>query len=541
MIKPIIQTYILIFFLSNLLSIPVTNLNSQTLDSKAAGKPNSVPKQQSLSSYSADKLATMIEKSRQRWQVPGCSVIIVTPQKVIYLGGHGVREIRTKEKIDADTIFPLASCSKAFTATLLAKLADEGTLLLDDPVQKHLPYFHLSDPVADKLVTLRDLLCHRTGVAGNDLLWYHAPWSQENIIRRVAHLPLSKPFRTAMQYQSILYSAAGTAAGNAAQSTWAELIRDQILQPLEMNHSSLDTNGFSKQKNIASGHHFDSKDQLSSVPWYLIKHPDPAGSINSSASDLGNWLQFQLNEGKFKDNRILSPSLIKETRKPHIVVQLDEDEDKELFPETNVMSYGLGWNIHDYRGQLTVAHSGWIDGFSAHIRFLPKKQIGMAILSNLFASRFNLSIANQLTDELLNLPAMDWDDRYLKIIEFRNTQKREKENRLQKQRLKNTQPSLPLHEIHGTFYDPAYGIVKVRFDQDHLVLSWSSFNSPLIHFQLNSFRLSNDYLDGQFANFLFNRKKELIGLNFLNVNFSKMEFIEVEPRILPNEQEHDSP
>src|SRR5262245_20918521 len=164
----------------------------------------------------AKAIDEIVQEALKAWDVPGAAVVIVQDDRVLYLKGHGVRQLGGKEPVTADTIFGLASCSKAFTTLALAMLVDEGKMSWDDPVRKHVPFFRLADPLADAKVTLRDLLCHRTGVASHDLLCYRAPWNLEEQIRRIGKAEPSRSFRSAFQYQSIMFIAAGHGIGTAA-------------------------------------------------------------------------------------------------------------------------------------------------------------------------------------------------------------------------------------------------------------------------------------------------------------------------------------
>jgi len=176
----------------------------------------------------------LVEKALAAWHVPGVAVAIVQDNEVVYLKGHGVREIGGRDLVTADTVFPLASCSKAFTTTAMAMLVDEGKMAWDDLVRKHLPTFRLSDPLADRNVVLRDLVCHRTGLRSHDLLWYRATWKPEEAVRRAGLLPLDKPFRSAFQYQSTMFTAAGLCVSSASGMPWHDFVRRRILDPLEM-------------------------------------------------------------------------------------------------------------------------------------------------------------------------------------------------------------------------------------------------------------------------------------------------------------------
>src|SRR5262249_50606549 len=153
--------------------------------------------------------------SLRSWQAPGVAVAVVQNDRVVYLRGMGVREQGRSERVTPDTLFGIASCTKAFTATAVALLIDDGKASWDDPVRKHVGFFRLADPLANRDVTLRDLLCHRTGLSRHDLLWYRAPWSVEETVRRMAFLEPSSSFRSRYEYNNLCYLAAGLAVQSA--------------------------------------------------------------------------------------------------------------------------------------------------------------------------------------------------------------------------------------------------------------------------------------------------------------------------------------
>ncbi len=195
-----------------------------------------------------------VHEALKAWGVPGVAVAVVRDDRVVYLKGHGLCALGSDRPVTPDTVFPLASCSKSFTTTVLAMLVDEGTIRWDDPVQKHLPWFHLADPLADREVTIRDLVTHRTGLRGHDLLWYRSPFKPEELVRRAGLLPLDKPFRTAFQYQSTMFTAAGLVAEAATHAPWADLVRKRIFDPLAMTGSSLTTLDVEKVADRAMPH-----------------------------------------------------------------------------------------------------------------------------------------------------------------------------------------------------------------------------------------------------------------------------------------------
>src|SRR5262245_28773110 len=188
----------------------------------------------------------IVKDALTAWRVPGAAVAVVHDGKVIYLKGFGLRSVEARDPVTPDTLFPIGSCSKSFTTTALALLVDEGKVGWDDPVRKHLPAFRLSDPLADADVRLRDLLCHRTGLAAHDLLWCRAPWPPEERVRRAGLLPLDRPFRSAFQYQSTMYTAAGLVVSTSGQP-WDTFVSKRLFSPLDMKTACCTTTAAEKR------------------------------------------------------------------------------------------------------------------------------------------------------------------------------------------------------------------------------------------------------------------------------------------------------
>lgn len=465
----------------------------------------------------AKSIDRLVDQALRAWDVPGVAVVIVNSDGVVHIKGYGVREINGKP-VTPDTIFPLASCSKAFTTMLIAALADDGKLNWDDPVRKHLPIFHLSDPHADALVTLRDLAAHRTGVGSHDLLWYRAPWSQEELIRRVGKLPMSRPFRTEMQYQTIMYVAAGQAAARAGGQSWDRLLQERLLRPLGMKDTELTTTAAEKHTDRASGHRPGKNGKLEVVPWYSQQEANPAGSVHTTARDLATWLQFHLNTGMHNREQLVSARRVRETHSPHTVIRLGETA-QVMNPETQQISYGLGWVIQDYRGKLLLMHAGLIDGFRAHLTILPKDGYAFAILANREGTRMNLALSNSLVDLLLGLSAKDWNKYLLDVLadEEAETKRRARQEKLDR---KGLPPSVALESLAGVYEDPAYGTATVRLEKDQLEWRWSSWRISLEHFDADRFRLKTEEppLNGAMIRFVVKDGKPL-ELRFAGATF----------------------
>src|SRR5947209_11740857 len=189
----------------------------------------------------AGKLDKIVNDAMKAWNVPGTAVAIIQDDRVVAAKGYGVKRAGSNDPVTADTIFAIGSATKAFTSCAAAMLVDEGKMAWDDPVRNHVEFFRLADPMANELVTLRDLMCHRTGLSRHDLLWIGSPWTREELIRHIGSVPLTKPFRTTYQYQNIMFLTAGYAVGRASGGTWDEFVQRRIFDALGMTSSDLST------------------------------------------------------------------------------------------------------------------------------------------------------------------------------------------------------------------------------------------------------------------------------------------------------------
>jgi CubicO group peptidase (beta-lactamase class C family) len=431
----------------------------------------------------SDTLDRLIGEALRAWRVPGAAVVIVRDGNVEYLAGHGVRTQGEKEPVTPKTLFPLGSCSKAFTTAGLAMLVKEGKLSWDDHVRKHVSFFRLSDPLVDSRVVLRDLLCHRTGLATHDLLWYRAPWTPEESVRRAGALPLARPFRTAFQYQSTMFTAAGFALESAAGQKWNEFIQSRLFDPLGMKTAGYTTTAF-KTDDRASGHRIGANREVEALAeWCPGPRPDAASTIHANAADLAGWLKMQLDPAQ----------PLAETHTPQMVIPLVGREGR-MHPDTNQMSYGMAWVIQDYKGHKVVAHSGILDGFRVQLTLVPKAKLGFAVLANLHGTRMNLALSYTLLDRLLGLERRDWHTHLLKEVRQEEDEIARKQNERLKARHQGTRPSRELAAYAKSYQHPAYGTARISREHGRLVFHWGSFHSPLDHYQYDTFSVQLDPL-----------------------------------------------
>ena len=472
---------------------------------------------QGVDSSAVDRI---VREAMKSWGVPGVALVVVREGQVAYFNGFGRRDVDRPEPIDPDTLFPLASCTKAFTVADLALLADDGRLKWDDPVRQHVPDFHLADPNADNLVTLRDLVSHRTGVRGHDLLWYKAPWGQEESIRRMSRMPLEGQFRSTYAYNSIMFMVAGKAVGKFHTDGWAGFTRERLLTPLGMKNTVLTGAEFARNGNRAHGYRRNHDGQFMAVPQYPMPVPNSAGSVYISARDLGNWLLFQLGDGTWRGKRLLSSESLEEMHKPQVVIPLD-DAAKGTFPEAHLLSYAMGWNVSDYRGTRIVQHAGWIDGYRVHLTLLPEQHAGFAILCNLDGTRMNLAASNSLADLLLALPEKDWNAYFGRVEEARAKKAEAEKRQREAGRQSDVKPTLPLAAYAGEYEHSAYDVCKVVVDKQSLRWEWSSFKKQLRHYRGDIFDFHDATLGDQLLTFTV-KGNAVVALHVLDFDFKKI-------------------
>jgi len=428
-----------------------------------------------------------ITKTMQDWKDPGLAIAVVKDDSIVLMKGYGTRTMGKTEPVDEHTMFAIGSSSKAFTATLVAMLVDQGKMKWDDPATAYLPGLQLYDPYVTRELTVRDLLTHRSGLARGDVMWYATDYNRDEILRRVRFLKPTWSVRSRFGYQNIMYLAAGQAAARAAGTTWDELVRDRIFSPLGMTESNTSVRELAGRANVATPH-TDVNDTLMTVPWHNIDNIGPAGSINSNVFDMIKWVRFQLAQGKAGGKSLVSASALGETHTAQMTIPVSADG-RQLNPYTHLQSYGMGWFLQDYRGRELDQHGGNIDGMSAMVAIMPEEKIGLVILTNANGSPVPTIAMNRVLDALLNEPARDWNAEYRKQFDKLRAQAKEAEQKRLAQRTMGTKPSLALDRYAGVYSDSMYGDISVRMDNGALRLKYgTAYDGTLEHWHYDTFR-----------------------------------------------------
>ncbi len=438
---------------------------------------------QSIDPAAVDRL---VRDTMSRWKVPGMSVAIVQNDRVVYMKGFGVRELTQTAAVTPDTLFQIGSTTKAFTTTAMAMLVDEKKMSWDDPVRKYIDYFHLTDPCADSLVTLRDIVSHRTGLSRHDEIWDYTALSREDIIRHVGTIKLTKPFRSAYQYNNIMLMTAGEAIASAAKMPWSDFVKTRILDPLGMRETVIGEADWQRSEH-ATGYGYDAKrDLVVAQPSQPYESLAPAGTMKSSARDMAQWIRFQLNDGVVDGKRLVSAETLSETRSPQTIVPLTGDT-KDENPESNLSAYGMAWRIQDYRGELLVSHGGALNAFRTQVDLLPKQHSGFVVLASLGRGFAVIAMRNALADMLLGKSTRDWNGYYLALDAKERADEKKRKVAEDSRRHLDTKPSRELAAYAGTYSNPGYGPSAVSLDGDHLVVQYGRLRIPLTHYHFDTF------------------------------------------------------
>jgi CubicO group peptidase (beta-lactamase class C family) len=419
---------------------------------------------------SGNRLAGLDAELQQllgKWHASGFAVAVVEKNKIIYAKGFGYRDFENKLPVTPTTQFAIGSCSKAFTCGLLGILREEKKLSFDDSPIKYIPELRFNKPEMNNLITIKDIMTHRTGLPRHDFSWYLFPThSRDSLMMRIEHQPPFAAVREKWYYNNFMFLTQGVIAEKITGKSWEENIRQHFFEPLQMKNSTTVIDGLRKGTEAAIGYEVKNKTQVTKMDYYDIAAMGPAGSINSSVNEMANWLITWINGGKFQGKQVLPDTYVKEAMGSHMVINNDPPDPE--FPDVHMGNYGYGWFLSSYKGHYRVEHGGNIDGFSANVSFFPTDSIGIVVLVNQNGSVLPSLIRNTISDKLLNVKPTDWNKVYTKRVEDAEKQQASAKAATQSAQKKNTKPSHILYDYTGSYHHPGYGKFELFVERDSL-------------------------------------------------------------------------
>ena len=392
------------------------------------------------------------------------AVAVVKDGRVLLAKGYGVRKLGEPAPVDAQTLFGIASNTKAFTATALGLLAEEGKIEWDGPVTRYLPWFQMYDPYVTREMTVRDLLVHRSGLglgAGDLLLFPETTYTRREILHRLRFVRPATSFRSAYAYDNILYIAAGEVVEAVSGMSWENFIAERILKRVGMTSSRPRHSADVTRMNVAIPH-AGLETGITAQPIDENDNMNPAGGILSCAEDMARWMLVHLNEGRLADGGRLFDARTERELGTLVTPMPISDPPAELAAQRmNFSGYALGFRVSDYRGRKLVNHTGGLTGYVSRLVMVPELELGIAVLTNQESDEAYNSIIFAVLDKAMGAPATDWAAAYLKIQERARARTAEALKQAGEKRTVGLQPSLPLVTYAGTYEDAWYGPVII--------------------------------------------------------------------------------
>jgi CubicO group peptidase (beta-lactamase class C family) len=441
-------------------------------------------------SFITDSLDSYIERGMALWQIPGLAISIVKDGKVIFSKGYGTKEQNKTDKVDVNTLFIIASNTKLFTGTSLALLDYEKKLSLNDKVTKYIPWFRLYDSNSTRLVTVKDLLCHRLGTKTfqGDFTFWDSNLPKDSIIWKMRYLKPSQEFRQDFGYCNSAFLVAGRVLEKVTGKTWESFVKETILTPLGMDNTYMNTAKVEMKPNVAQPHN-NLYGPLTVIPFDNVDNLGPATSMVSNVTDLSKWLIMQLDSGRYQGKTVIPWAVLQKTRDVNIMT----GSRKSLAYPMHFRGYGLGVYTTDYSGRQVYWHTGGAFGHVTNVCFVPEEKLGITILTNNDNQSFFEALRYQILDAYLGVAYTD-RSKYQYSFFIQGKKDTDDKLALMKARVeKNETPPIKLEDYTGTYYHTVYGKITISKNGDKLICRFE--HHPFLFGQMeymgdNEFRMT---------------------------------------------------
>ena len=471
------------------------------------------------------KLNAMIEEGMKEWQIPGLSAVVVKNGKVVFKKTYGVKDIETKEPVDDNTLFSMASTTKALIALSLGILVDQNKISWEDEVIDHLPSFKLSDPYITANARVIDLLTHNLGIENTDLLWVINNLSTAETINKFKYAKITYPLRGGFTYQNIMYAVAGELIEALSGQHWTVFVENEILKPLEMTRTQTKSIDIIKAGNYTTPHFNDLDDGIVKVDYTFSDQIGAAGMVWSTTNDVSNYLTFLVNDGIFKGDTIIQPATFQYLFKPHSILKENDVYPTNKLTKPKWNTYGLGWFQQDYRGNKLDFHTGSLSGLIAITGIIHDKDMAVYVFANLDHAELRHAIMYKAID----LFAFDDDSRdwHKEVFDLYAGLKNESSKALRKrneERVVGTSITLDLDQYSGVYKNEMLGEAVVSVVDGQLHIDFNNFSFyKTEHWHYNTFITNLDLklLERVLINFNLNNIGKINALDYLGKKFVK--------------------
>jgi CubicO group peptidase (beta-lactamase class C family) len=433
-----------------------------------------------------DQFEQWIEDGLEQWELPGMAIGIVKDGEAVLAEGYGLLKLGERDRVNGDTQFGIASVTKHMVGVTLGILVDEGVISWNDPVKKHIPWFELSDPHATAHVTIRDLLTHQVGVGrmlGNRLQ-FMTHRSREALLRSMKYHEFEQPFRSNYVYSNVMYTLAGEVVTHVTDQTWDDFLIDRLFRPLGMVRSNTSIHDLDPNGNAAWPHQY-IKGEVVTIPRRSWDNAAPAGGVNSTASDMTQWMKFMLDTpGEYNGNQLVSERTMRDIQTPKVAQNINNIQAAQR-------SYGYGLSVTDYRGYRVLSHGGATDGMNTTFMLIPELDFGIVVMTNSFNS-FREAVAYTVIDHMIGHEGNDWNSRYFDSYTNRYQAVKQMREEFEQTRIPNTTPSHEASAYTGSYHDDQYEDAEVFQEDGELRLRlWGdeSLTATLEHWHHNTFRI----------------------------------------------------
>lgn len=404
-----------------------------------------------------DSLDTYINREMKRWNMPGMAIAIVKDGKVIVSKGYGFADVAKKIPATENTVFQIASNSKAFTGTSLALLESYGKLKLEDKVKKYLPYFKMKDPYLTEHVNINDVLSHRMGYSTfqTDLLNWGGTPSRKFLVENMANVDLPYGFREKYGYCNIGFVVGGEIIKAVSDTTWDDYVKYHFLLPLGMKNTSTYFSDFMKNPNASKAYAVINEKLVEITP-ANIDNIGPAASISSSVNDISKWILMQVENGTYEGKQIVPKSVLQKTRMSLTITGQGRGT------ANHFSTYGLGWFMKDENGKKVISHGGGANGFLSKTVIIPQDKFGFVILTNSDNQHFYEALSEVLIKNVTGQAYTDYSSLFYK--NYVNTQTAEVDSA---KKWNETANSFKVgkdayKKLEGVYEHPVYGKIAIK-------------------------------------------------------------------------------
>jgi CubicO group peptidase (beta-lactamase class C family) len=441
--------------------------------------PHSVACSESIAAF-IPALELLIAEAMEEWKIPGLAIAVVQNGEVALVRAYGFRDVEAGLRVTTDTQFLIGSITKSFTSTGLALLVDERRLDWKKPVRDYIPEFRLHDAVATDRITVRDLLCHHSGLPRHDWVWVPGDLSPAQMLAAMRYLEPSDDIRSGFQYFNLGYFVASVVAERVSGQTWTEFTRARLTDKLHMT-VTFTVEDLAAAADAAVPYAMDADTRLRAKLWPI--RATAAGGINTSIASFASWLRLHLDTGELEGQRLISAALIQQLQTPRVHVSAPE------FAEYGDLHYGLGFRSHRYRGERVVWHGGGWIGWSTLMTMLPDRGVGVAVFTNRSPSMVAEILANYVFDRVCGKEPIPWLDRHRERRRKFVAQLEVDRQARNATRRPDSRPSHDLADYVGDYDHPAYGRITITHAEGKLSWSYRGMSEPLAHRHYDTFEL----------------------------------------------------